>query len=319
MADIIFTECNKDGVNWPKIVGLKTLDDGGYFGDIMTLGRVHIEDAKSKGELTEQDAGNVYGTLIQTAIQQAVQFELTEALREMEICKTQADVDETKNKSERELCVATADCALKEEQRKEIPKESARKDCKVQAECEFLRGQKDKLECDCKNDTNMTDSKISLNAAQENKLACDCCNASKLAVADVRLKAKQEELYVRQAAGFDDNAYQKLYEAQLNAWSMVFMDTSAEVVTPSISDPYLCDSYDRLKRRFDGVDTGGQCAAASGLGGDTGSDDGSGSVVGPSGRTRDQAIAICNGAGYAVGSPEWENCAARCFYGGSCP
>lgn len=139
------------------------------------------------------------------------------------------------------------------EQTEEIPLESARRDCTTTAECALKTAQVTKLECECKNDTDMTDSKISLNAAQENKLACDCCNQSKIA-------DKQADLYTRQAEGFDDNANQKLYDTQMNAWAMVFADTDLEVVTPSITDAQVCETYTRLRNRLSDTDTGVACA-----------------------------------------------------------
>lgn len=225
--------CDNNNIEWKNIVGEKTLEDGGYFGDLMILGRLHIEEAKDKGELTEQDAGSVYATLIQTSIQQSITFELTEELREREICLTN-------------------------EQRVEIELESKRKDCKAKAECALIDAQTAKSKQDKINETNESASKISLNAAQENKLACDCCNASKLADADVTLKAAQEALYLRQAEGFDDNALQKLYDSQLQAWAMVFSDTDAEVVTPSLSNEQVCATYDKLRSSLDIV-SGGNC------------------------------------------------------------
>lgn len=92
-----------------------------------------------------------------------------------------------------------------------------------------------------------TDSKIALNAAQENKLACDCCNASKIADADVLLKAQQGELYERQRQGFDDNARQKLFEAQMNGFSMVFGDTALEEVVAPMNEQQICETYNAVK------------------------------------------------------------------------
>lgn len=228
-------ECNCNNIHWDSIVGNKTLEDGGYFGDLMTLGRAHIEKSKDNGELTEQDAGQVYSALMTTAIQQSINFELTEDLREREICHVA-------------------------QQTEEIRIESGRKTCKAQAECALLEAQTDKTKQDKINETNETASKISLNAAQENKLACDCCNNTKMTVADVavkevdklvkeadiKLKAAQEALYKRQADGFDDNALQKLYDSQLQAWSMVFADTDAEFVTDSLGNGAINATYGKL-------------------------------------------------------------------------
>ena len=150
-------------------------------------------------------------------------------------------------------------------QEKEIPLESARRDCTTASQCKVNDQQIEKLICECDNDTTMTDSKVSLNAANENKLACDCCNSSKISSA-------QSRLYERQIEGFNDNANQKLYDSQLQAWSMVFADTEMDAVTPSIVDTQICESYERLRNRLAGswdsdgnfiVGTGSSCEGSS--------------------------------------------------------
>ena len=59
---------------WEDIVGEKTVDDGGYVGDLMTVARAHINDAKSKGELTAQEAGEVYAAMIPSAFQNGIKY-----------------------------------------------------------------------------------------------------------------------------------------------------------------------------------------------------------------------------------------------------
>ena len=61
-------------IDWSVIVGDKTLANGGHFGDLMTLGRAHLEEAKAYGEITEGDSGQVYSALISTSIKEAIQF-----------------------------------------------------------------------------------------------------------------------------------------------------------------------------------------------------------------------------------------------------
>ena len=353
-------DCPCGTVEWKNIVGNKTLQDGGYFGDLMSLGRLHIEESLGRGELTHAEAGQVYSTLVQNSIQQAINFELNDAKVEQEICFLNAQKDWQVEKTEIDRCLADSECALnakkgelideqiqtedlknrpdglleneiikmradaevaqqqveiakaqvaleeakaigtirkeygfaysvdpvtgeitvgedlgdgkidseiddivaaaalKVAQTEEIPKDSRRKDCKTQHECDYIVEQIEKIKTDIVNETDETASKISLNAAQENKLACDCCNASKLANADVLLKDAQECLYRRQTEGFNDHALQKLYEAQLQTWGMVFSDTDAEVVTPSLYNEQICATFAALKARY-GVQGGGAC------------------------------------------------------------
>ncbi len=221
---------------WEPIVGQKTLQDGGRVGDLLTLTRAHLEDAKEKGELREEDSGAAYATAIMESMKSAIMFELGYPKAQFEICYMQAQIDKL-------ICDCTNDTT------------------RTASQVELNNAQIEKLECDCRNDTLMTDSKVSLNAAQENKLACDCCNDSARTTADVAYReqqieksicdcdnstligAAQTQLYARQAKGFDDNAKQKLYDSQLQAWSMVFADAELEQVTTSIKEPYINNSY----------------------------------------------------------------------------
>lgn len=68
-----------------------------------------------------------------------------------------------------------------------------------------------------------------------------------LAAATNTLKGHQGDLYIRQAKGFDDNAFQKLFDSQLNSWSMVFADTDLAQVSPPLQDVHICDSFNRIK------------------------------------------------------------------------
>ena len=68
-----------------------------------------------------------------------------------------------------------------------------------------------------------------------------------MAAATNTLKGHQGTLYQRQAKGFDDNAFQKLFDSQLNSWSMVFADTDLSVVSPPLQDTHICDSFNRIK------------------------------------------------------------------------
>lgn len=97
-------------LNWSSLIGIKTLTDGGYIGDIMSVARAHIEDAVANGELTREDAGNVYSAMIPSAFQTGLKFLMEErlveaqtdsALAEAELKGNQVDIE--KNKAEAEL------------------------------------------------------------------------------------------------------------------------------------------------------------------------------------------------------------------------
>jgi len=204
---------------WEPIVGDRTLLNGGRVGDLLEITRVHLEDAKEKGELREEDAGTAYATAIMESMKNAIAFELGYPKSQLELCFLQAQIDKLRCDCDNDTLRTASTIKVNE-------------------------AQIAKMECECETDRLITDSKVSLNAAQENKLACDCCNSSLIASA-------QSELYRRQAEGFDDNANQKLYDTQMQAWSMVFADVEGlDEVTPSIENDKINSTYDRLSKRL---------------------------------------------------------------------
>ncbi len=268
MADEILKCDGTDPVHqpdWDNVVGLKTLDDGGYVGDLLTLVRVHLEDAKERGELREEDAGNAYAQAIIAAMKDAIDFELQQPKASLELCYLQAQIDKL-------IC----DCD--------------NETLKTASEIEVNDAQIDKLECDCQNDTDRTASTLALNAANENKLACDCCNNSKATeskilvdeaqidklVCDccndtsttnskVALDRAQEEklkcdctneknlatakiaLTQKQIADIEYKARQKLLDAQLVAWAVVFSDADIDTIPSSLSENAIDSSYQEIK------------------------------------------------------------------------
>ena len=253
MADEILKCDGTDEIQkpeWPPIVGEKTLADGGHVGDLLELARVHLEDAKRKGELREQDAGAAYTAAILEAFKTAVTFELAYSKSQMEVCFLKAQIDklvcDCNNDTKRTDSQILVDAAQISKLECDCDNDTKRTDSQVEVNDSKIKldeAQINNLICDCENDTNATDSKISLNAAQENKLACDCCNNSLVSSA-------QSDLYRRQAEGFDDNANQKLYDSQLQAWSMVFADTDLTEVTDSINEENVNATYKRLCKRL---------------------------------------------------------------------
>ena len=69
----------EDVVNWSDIVGNKTLKDGGYIGDIMELGLLHIKQEMDSDRLVQEQSGQVYVSLLEAAITQGIKFELDKA------------------------------------------------------------------------------------------------------------------------------------------------------------------------------------------------------------------------------------------------
>lgn len=75
MADIL----------WKDIIGEKTIEDGGYVGDLLTIARAHIDDAVSKQKLTAAQSGEIYTAMIPAAMQNGIGFAMQEELTEAKI------------------------------------------------------------------------------------------------------------------------------------------------------------------------------------------------------------------------------------------
>lgn len=65
-------------LDWNDVIGEKTLDNGGFIGDIMTVARAHIDASVSANRLTQAQAGEVYAAMIQSAIQTGVKYSIDE-------------------------------------------------------------------------------------------------------------------------------------------------------------------------------------------------------------------------------------------------
>jgi len=82
-----------NNVRWERIVGKKTLEDGGYIGDLLELVRKHIEDARDKGQLTDEDVGQIYASMIPNIIADGIKFEQEDVIRELQIEAAQKDIE----------------------------------------------------------------------------------------------------------------------------------------------------------------------------------------------------------------------------------
>ncbi|RKY55693.1 MAG: hypothetical protein DRP93_02915 [Candidatus Neomarinimicrobiota bacterium] len=108
-------ECNY--INWSDIVGEVTTGNdgepiyvGGGVNDLLYIARQHLASAKSKGQLTAEEMGKAYASVIPAAFKEAINFEMAEALNEFQIQNEKADVglkesqlESDRNKTEAEL------------------------------------------------------------------------------------------------------------------------------------------------------------------------------------------------------------------------
>lgn len=63
-------------INWDNLVGSKTIAAGGYIGDLMTVARAHVQDALTKNEITQAQAGEIYTAMIPSAFQTGLAYSM---------------------------------------------------------------------------------------------------------------------------------------------------------------------------------------------------------------------------------------------------
>ena len=103
-------------VDWENIVGEKTIDNGGYFGDLLQVSRVHLEDAKGKGELREEDSGAAYSTAIMESMRNAISYGTVVDKSNLELCYLRAQIDKLKCDCDNETALNGAKIELLMEQ-----------------------------------------------------------------------------------------------------------------------------------------------------------------------------------------------------------
>ena len=88
-------------VNFDNVVGLGTLEDGGYAGRLLGLALAHLEASRDNSQLSDENVGEVYAATINGAMNQAVQFELNKEAKDkqLEILEQQRLAEYIKNGS----------------------------------------------------------------------------------------------------------------------------------------------------------------------------------------------------------------------------
>lgn len=105
-------------------------------------------------------------------------------------------------------CVKQAQCDLTHAQTEEIAKKSSREQCVVTADCNLKNAQKARVDYETRT-----------------------------------ILPAQKALTVRQMEGFDDNLRQKLFEAQMNAWAMMFSSGLLETMPCFIASDEASQLY----------------------------------------------------------------------------
>lgn len=162
----------------------------GVFDKLMEAVNKNIKIQYDEGKIKGTDYANVYLGSLQTVLQQSIEFILREKLVEAQIEGVKMD-----------NIVKEFEIEIK------VPKELELLEKQVElAEQEVLVKREQVAQ---------TKAQAALINRQQTELELN-------GVKDRESKAAQTSLYIRQERGFDDNKYQKLFEAQMNAWSLMF-------------------------------------------------------------------------------------------------
>jgi hypothetical protein len=285
-----YTKC--ENISFSDIVGNGTLENGGYFGQLLSLSSVHIADAKAKGHLTGSAAGEVFAQALTAAMQQAVMFELSHGKAQKEIANVDAqvkyqyhkmlldnaDLAERTRVDDAQIAKMECDCDISE---RTLVEKIRVDDAQISEENRMNTAKIAKMECDCDNATKQTDSKILVDSKQIEKTYKDMeledkqiekissdiieqerMNDEKIRIDDSQiakwecdcknsqdLMGAQADLYGIQAEGFRDNARQKIFEVQAQAYAMVFEAADLETVADCFNEVSLNNMFDEIKNR----------------------------------------------------------------------
>jgi len=95
-------------IQWSDIIGSKSLQDGGYVGDLLELTLTHLERVRDSGQITDQILGTVYASAIGNALQEGIAFASSKAQKEAEasgasVQKDILDVELTTKTNQRDI------------------------------------------------------------------------------------------------------------------------------------------------------------------------------------------------------------------------
>ena len=186
----------------------------GVFDKLMEAVNKNIKIQYDEGKIKGTDYANVYLGSLQTVLQQSIEFILREKLVEAQIEGVKMD-----------NIVKEFEIEIK------VPKELELLEKQVElAEQEVLVKREQVAQ---------TKAQAALINRQQTELELN-------GVKDRESKAAQTSLYIRQERGFDDNKYQKLFEAQMNAWSLMFSSGMLKDKPSIITDKAVDALYTKI-------------------------------------------------------------------------
>ena len=200
----------------------------GVFDKLMEAVNKNIKIQYDEGKIKGTDYANVYLGSLQTVLQQSIEFILREKLVEAQI--EGVKMDNIVKEFEIEIKVP------KELELLNSQVELAGQEVLVKMEqVEQLKAQVEQL----KAQTEQAVAQTALLTRQQLELELN-------GVADRASKEAQTSLYTRQEQGFDDNKNQKLFEAQMNAWSLMFSSGMLKEKPEIITSKAVDDLYNKI-------------------------------------------------------------------------
>ena len=186
-------------------------EGSGIFDVIIKAANENIKIQHKTSRITGAEYAEVYLGTMQSAISEAMKFVLQNDTLAKELELKQAQI--AKIDAERDLVNAQI-AAFGAQQAKEL---------------ELKQAQINKLTAD----KALTDAQTLAYPAQQAK--------------DIEVKQANIDLLNRQKEGFDDNKYQKLFEAQMNAWALMFSSGLLTTKPEIISNDSASSLYNTLK------------------------------------------------------------------------
>ena len=211
-------------------------DGTGVFDIIMKAANENIKIQNQTSRITGAEYAEVYLGTMQSAISEAMKFLLNKDqiikdldLKQAQIAAMESDTLIKSVQSAKDLELKTKEIEVKSQQILTMKNDDSIKSVQSAKDLELKQAQ--------------------INVAlEEKKLKAAQADAYPLQSAkDILVKQANVDLLNRQREGFDDNKYQKLFEAQMNAWALMFSSGLLTTKPSIISNDSASALYNTLK------------------------------------------------------------------------
>ena len=208
----------------------------GVFDIIMKAANENIKIQNQTSRITGAEYAEVYLGTMQSAISEAMKFLLNKDqiikdldLKQAQIAAIESDTLIKSVQSAKDLELKTKEIEAKSQQILTMKNDDSIKSVQSAKDLELKQAQ--------------------INVAlEEKKLKAAQADAYPLQSAkDILVKQANTDLLNRQKEGFDDNKYQKLFEAQMNAWALMFSSGLLTDKPTIISNDSASALYNTLK------------------------------------------------------------------------